>query len=88
MKKSTRLVRDAGAMLAVVALVSMIFLQFWFERLTVSQQAYTTLILLISTLLGLDMVRERRELILAIAIGALDGYKQHVEESGSDNNDN
>lgn len=87
MKQSTRIVRSAGALVAILALVAMIFLEFWFQHLDISQQAFTTLLLLISSLLGIDIVRERRDAVMAIVIGGLKGYMEHTNQGEQNDND-
>lgn len=54
-----RLVRAVGGMLAIIVLLSMVFLDFWVSGVTLSWKDVTLLLGIISGLLGVDMIGKR-----------------------------
>ena len=82
MKKSTRIVRDFGAAISIIALVAMLFLAFLFPGLEVSDRAYFVLLGMISAFLGIDIIRERWELLLRVVASAVKTYFEHKEDNG------
>lgn len=70
--------------ISLLVLLGMFVAEFVYPGLRISERAYATLLLLISVFLGVDLVQERKDRLLAILRGALKGAAKAMNNDDSD----
>lgn len=86
MKRSTRIVRDIGALLSTITLLGMIVGAFLVPELHISHRAYATLLALISAFLGIDIARERWRILADMTYELVRTYLVSKLEDNNDGN--
>lgn len=81
MQRIVRQVRALAGFLSVATLLSMLILQFLRPELSMSDSTYRILIMLIAAFLGVDVLRERKNIVKALIIGAVRGVQEYEDDN-------
>lgn len=84
MQRIVRQTRAVAGFLSVITLLSMLLLQFLRPELSMSDSTYQILIMLIGVFLGVDMLRERKDIVVAV----LKAFLQAIQEQNNDDDNN